>query len=140
MDDSETTADDVEQQTLLAERKICDGNVVLFQRKNSQRWQARIKLRDGKWETYSTKQKDFESAQKAAEERWRDIKYRQETGKIAVARKFSDVATVAKRELLDEYKRTDRDVLLDYAQVVDKYLSGWVCSNGISPPRQPRKP
>ena len=122
MDDSETTAIDVEQQTLLAERKICDGNVVLFQRKNSQRWQARIKLRDGKWETYSTKQKDFESAQKSAEERWRDIKYRQETGKIAVTRKFSDVATVSKRELLEEYERTGRDVLLDYAQVVDKYL------------------
>ena len=31
--------------------------------------------------------------------------------------------TVAKRELLDKYERTGRDVLLDYAQVVDKYLT-----------------
>ena len=104
MDDSQTNANDVEQQTLLAERKICDDNVVLFQRKNSQRWQARIKLRDGEWETYPTKQKDFESAQTAAEERWRDIKYCQETGKIAVTRKFSDVATVAVSGVMKLYE------------------------------------
>jgi hypothetical protein len=36
------------QESPLGERKIFDGNVVLFQRKNSKRWQARIKLQNSK--------------------------------------------------------------------------------------------
>jgi hypothetical protein len=55
-------------------------------------------------------------------ERWRDIKYWQKTGRITVTRKFGDIAKIAKRELLEDYERTDRDGLLDYAQVIDKYL------------------
>ena len=35
MVDGETNTANVERQTQLLERKICDGNVVLFQRKNS---------------------------------------------------------------------------------------------------------
>ena len=32
-----------------AERKICDGQVVLFKRQGSKRWQARIRRKIGTW-------------------------------------------------------------------------------------------
>jgi hypothetical protein len=41
-----------------SERKLCDGNVVLFRRKGSRRWQARIRRNTGRWVVYSTGQKD----------------------------------------------------------------------------------
>ena len=92
----------------IKDRTICDGNVVLFQRENSKRWQCRIRRNTGTWVDYSTKQTELKKAKKVAEKRYRDIKYRQETGKIDVTRRFSDVCKLARKELLAEYDDTGR--------------------------------
>jgi hypothetical protein len=63
---------------------LCHGAVVLFKRKNSKRWQARIRRSSGEWIVYSTKQKDIEQAAAVAEEKYRDIQYAQRTGRIDV--------------------------------------------------------
>ena len=106
----------------LKDRTICDGNVVLFRRDNSSNWQCRIKRFVGVWVDYSTNLSDFNKAKKAAEERYRDIKYRQETGKIDITRRFSEVCKVAKRELLSESESSGRILPKQLTQVIDKYL------------------
>ena len=115
------------------DRTICDGNVVLFQRENSKRWQCRIRRNTGTWIDYSTKQTDLKKAKKVAEERYRDIKYRQETGKIDITRRFSDVCKLARKELLAEYDDTGRMLAKQLVQVIDKYhiplLGKYQCHN-----------
>lgn len=115
------------------ERTICNGAVVLFKRKNSQRWQARIRRNAGEWVVYSTKQKDLEKASAIAEDKFRDIKYAQRTGKIDVTRKFSSICQFCRKELLEEAKRTERELPKDLVQVIDKYiepiLGAYMCHN-----------
>lgn len=106
----------------IKDRTICDGNVVLFPRGNSKRWQCRIRRYTGEWVDYSTKETDLEKAKQVAEERYRDIKYRQETGKIDVTRRFGDVARVVRRELQKESKKKGIRKYKDYVIVIDRYL------------------
>lgn len=106
----------------LNERTLCEGNVVLFKRANSKKWQYRIRQRQGRWHCYSTKQGDIDEASRIAEENYRDLKYREKTGKLVVTRRFSDVCKVAKRELMEEYENTGRLLAKNYIQVIDKYL------------------
>ncbi len=106
----------------LKDRTICNGNVVLFKRNRSANWQCRIKRYMGVWVDYSTNQSDFNKEKKAAEERYRDIKYQQEHGLIDITRRFSDVCKVAKKELLSEYESSGRILPKQLTQVIDKYL------------------
>lgn len=69
-----------------AERKICDGQVVLFRRQGSKRWQARIRRKIGTWVVFSTGQTDIEAAKSAAENKYRDIKYAQQMGRVDVTK------------------------------------------------------
>ena len=94
----------------IKDRTLCDGNVVLFQRENSKRWQCRIRRNMGTWVDYSTKQTELKKAKKVAEERYRAIKYRQETGKTDVTRRFSDVCKLARKELHAEHEDTGSNV------------------------------
>jgi hypothetical protein len=94
----------------------------LFPRQNSKRWQCRIRRHTGEWVDYSTKETDLEKAKKVAEERYRDIKYRQETGKIDVTRRFGDVARVVRRELQKESKDKGIRKYKDYVLVIDRCL------------------
>lgn len=84
-------------------------------------WQCRIQRLTGLWIDYTTGEADFDKAKAIAEEKYRDIKYRQETGKVDVSKRFSDVCKVARRELLDEYEKTGRAQLKDKVRVIDKY-------------------
>ncbi len=115
------------------ERTICNGAVVLFNRNNSKRWQARIRRNSGEWVVYSTKQADFDAAVAVAEERYREIQYAQKTGKIDVTRRFSSICQLCKKELLDEAERTGQQTPKNYAQVIDKYimpiLGSYMCHN-----------
>lgn len=100
-----------------SERTICNGAVVLFKRKNSQRWQARIRRNAGEWVVYSTKQKDFEKASAIAEDKFRGIEYAQRTGKIDVTRKFSSVCQFCRKELLEKAEHTNTQLPKDLVQV-----------------------
>ena len=115
------------------ERSICNGAVVLFNRNNSKRWQARIRRSSGEWVVYSTKQVDFDKAVAVAEERYREIQYAQKTGKIDVTRRFSSICKLCRKELLDEAIRTGQQTPKNYAQVIDKYiqpiLGSYMCHN-----------
>ena len=67
MEGADTGANQVKLNPLdTSERKICDGNVVLFRRQGSKRWQARIRRGVGTWVVFSTGQSDIEAAKPAA--------------------------------------------------------------------------
>ena len=118
-DDSTITT---KQALRVAERKICNGNVVLFKRARSRKWQCKVRRTTGKWVDYTTGTDDFNQATVIAEEKYRDIKYRQETGKVDITKRFRDVCQVAKKQLEAEYKKTGRTQLNDKVRVIDKYL------------------
>jgi len=118
----QSTAENAQQTKQLEERTICNGNVVLFKRERSKRWQARIKRYSGSWLQYSTGTADFRKAKANAEERYRDIRWRQDTGKVDISKRFKDVCHVAKNELEKEYDRTKRQQVKDKIRVIDKYL------------------
>lgn len=117
----------------LNERALCNGSVVLFKRKNSKRWQARIRRTSGEWVVCSTRQADIEEAAAVAEERFREIQYAQRTGKIDLTRKFSSICKLCRKELLYEAERTGQQTPKNYVQVIDKYISpilgGYLCHN-----------
>jgi len=68
-----------------------------------------------------------------ADERYRDIKYAQDKGRIDVTRKFNSVCQQCRKELLEENVRTGRVLLKDMTQVIDKYivpiLGSYMCHN-----------
>jgi integrase len=106
---------------------------VLFKRKNSKRWQARIRRHSGEWLVYSTKQADFEAAAAVAEERYRDIQYAQRTGKIDVTKRFSSLCKVCRKELLAKADSTGLELPKNLVQVIDRYidpiLGSYMCHN-----------
>ena len=112
---------------------MCNGAVVLFKRKNSKRWQARIRRSSGEWIVYSTKQKDIEQAAAVAEEKYRDIQYAQRTGRIDVTRRFSSVCKLVGRSFLKRQQRTQLMLPRNLVQVIDKYiepiLGSYMCHN-----------
>ncbi|MDP6587454.1 MAG: hypothetical protein QF535_22595 [Anaerolineales bacterium] len=112
------TSDTLKSRTL----DNCDGDVVLFQRTTSKRWQARIKRHTGIWVGFSTKETDFEKAKKVAEGRYRDIRHYQAEGKIDLTRRFSAVAQVVRRELNREARDKGIRKYRDYVLVIDRYL------------------
>ena len=119
--------------TDVGERSLCNGAVVLFERKNSKRWQARIRRHSGEWLVYSTKQADFDAAAAAAEERYRDIQYAQRTGKIDVTKRFSSICKLCRKELTAKAKATQLELPKNLVQVIDKYiepiLGSYMCHN-----------
>ncbi len=53
-----------------------DGNVVLYKRERSHRWQARLKLLNDKWKRISTKKSDVETAKEIACNRDDKVRFR----------------------------------------------------------------
>lgn len=104
-------------------RTIKDGNVVLFQRKHSQRWQARIRRFSGKWFDVSTNTKDFEKAKQIAERKYDAMLRSQQTGDVDLTRDFKDVARLTIRELQNELdKGVGKVVYESYILAINKYL------------------
>jgi integrase len=53
-----------------------DGNVVLYKRERSHRWQTRLKLPNDKWKRISTKKTDVETAKEIACDKYGEIRFR----------------------------------------------------------------
>ena len=104
-----------------AERKI-NNDVVLYKRENTSNWSARIKRYTGKWVRYSTGTSNLEKAKAIAEERYREMKYAQKTGKVDITKRFKDVCLIAKQQLEEEYAETERTQVKDKIRVIEKYL------------------
>jgi integrase len=112
--------------------KIRDGEVVLYRRGLSPKWQVRYKLPDNKWHRTSTRRTQIVEAKRVAAEAYDKARFRHSEGLNAVSRRFRDVAklTIEKMELAvkaGKGKRTYRD----YRQAIDNYLVPFFGSKSI---------
>ena len=80
--------------------KIRDGEVVLYRRGVSPKWQVRYKLPDNKWHRTSTRRTQLDEAKRVAGEAYDKARFRHSEGLNAVSRRFRDVAklTIAKMD------------------------------------------
>lgn len=105
------------------DRSVENGNVVLFQRKNSKVWQARLRRHSGTWITKSTGESDFDKAKASASGMYKQMIWRQENNEVDVTKKFKDVAELTKRLLQGELNSgTGKDVYRHYIKAIDNYL------------------
>src|ERR1019366_7283226 len=101
---------------------LLDGNIILSQRNESAKWQARFKV-EGRWIRVTTKEKDIKEAKKAAEELYLDARYRVKHELPAQTKRFKDVAKLA----IDRMQKAlaggqGKKVYRDYIQATNNYL------------------
>jgi len=121
---AKTSKNNAESKYTLAERTICEGNVVLYIRSdNDARWHARLKRKAGSWHRFSTKQTSLDKAKEVARERYLQLQDNVKNKRVVVERKFSDVCRVIKNELEAEYQRTHEHTLKTHIEVIDNYLA-----------------
>ena len=99
-----------------------DGDVVLYKRENSDKWQARYKLKN-KWHRISTKERNAEYAGKVACEEYDRARFLDDEDIVITSKKFGAVAKAVAESLqaqLDGGK--GKVVYQTYITVINKYL------------------
>lgn len=103
--------------------KLRDGEVVLYLRPESMRWQARFKLPDNQWHRITTKRTNIDEAMRIATDAYDRARYRHMEGVNAVSRRFRDVAELTIKLLDAETENGKGKVIYkDYKQVIRTYL------------------
>lgn len=100
-----------------------DGKVVLYRRAKSPKWQARLKIPNGKWHRMSTKETDLNLAKEIACDKYDDIRFRTKNNLSILTKKFSNVAQQTKKELTDQLLSGYGKVsYTHYIGAIDRYL------------------
>lgn len=103
--------------------RIRDGEVVLYRRGESTKWQARYKLPDNSWHRVSTKRSNLLEARRIAGEAYDKARFRFADGRVAVSRRFRDVANLTIERLRQaRASGQGRTTYIDYIQAIDNYL------------------
>jgi integrase len=101
---------------------ILDGEVRLYRRESSKRWQAAFSI-DGHVVRVSTGKRDLEEAKEYARDTYLEYKFRHKNNLPVVSKKFSDVARLA---IADMRKQLDaglgKRVYEDYIVCIERYL------------------
>jgi integrase len=100
-----------------------DGEVVLYRRENSGKWQARFKLADSKWHRISTKEKNLTYAINVATEAYDRARFLADEDIVLTSKKFGVVAAAVAKSLQDELDGGGgKSVYYTYITVIKKYL------------------
>ncbi len=100
-----------------------DGEVVLYRRENSGKWQARYKLSDKRWHRISTTEKNLDYASKVATEAYDRARFLAEEDVVITSKKFGAVANAVVKQLQDELDGGGgKSVYYTYITVINKYL------------------
>lgn len=103
--------------------KLRDGEVVLYKRPESSRWQARFKLPDGKWHHISTKRASLDEAGRIAGGAYDEARFRLKTGQSPISRRFKDVARLTIAELENaKAAGHGKAIHKDYKQALENYF------------------
>lgn len=104
--------------------KIRDGEVVLYRRPSSTRWQARYKIPGSSdWHRISTKQSNLEEAIRVAGTEYDRARFRRSEGLVPVSKRFRDVANLCVARLDKEMEAgLGKVAYRDYKQAINKYL------------------
>lgn len=112
--------------------KLRDGEVVLYKRKDSDKWQARFLTPNRTWQRISTKKVRIDDAKVVACEEYDRARFRDDEGLIAVSRRFRDVAKLAIQRMdLETASGRGKVAYKDYQQVIHKYLIPYFGSTHI---------
>ncbi|WP_375698434.1 tyrosine-type recombinase/integrase [Pseudophaeobacter sp. TrK17] len=101
---------------------LLDGEVKVYKRGNSKRWQATFKI-DQHWVRISTGKTDLEEAKTVARDHYLNYKFRAKHDLPVVTKRFEDVAKLA---IADMQRQLDagagRKVFKDYIKALNKYF------------------
>ena len=101
---------------------LLDGEVKVYKRGNSKRWQATFKI-DDHWVRISTGKRYLEEAKTVARDQYLDYKFRSKHDLPIVTKRFEDVARLA---IADMQKQLDagagRKVFKDYIKAINLYF------------------
>lgn len=110
-----------------------DGNVVLYKRDRSKRWQSRIKLPNDKWKRISTKKTDLKDASEYAGEKYDEYRFRIKSNLPLETRRFKDVANLAIKEMNEELDSGyGKKTYLHYIGALERYLIEFFGNQSIS--------
>ena len=100
-----------------------DGNVVLFLRSDSERYQARCKLPNGKWKRFATGENNIKKASRIACDKYDELKVLSKRKIAFDTRRFSDVAKLAIREMETELDAGyGKKSFVDYISALGNYF------------------
>ena len=101
---------------------ILDGEVRVYRRERSKRWQAAFVI-DGDTIRISTGKRDLSEAKEYARETFLEYKFRHKNDLPVVTKKFSDVAKLAIAEMRKQLDAgLGRKVFADYIVCIERYL------------------
>ena len=108
-----------------------DGEVVLYRRRFSQRWQARFKLADGLWRRVTTRHKNVDYAARRACEAYDRARFLADEHLPIVTRRFDSVARAALEEMRAQLKAGQgKSVYHTYISSIERYLIlNWIKIN-----------
>ncbi len=99
------------------------GEVVLYKRGDSKRWQARFKLKDLKWHRLATKQQNLQYAAQTACEAYDRARFLFDANVPISSKRFDVVARLAIEEMEGQIASGNgKSVYNDYITVTKKYL------------------
>jgi hypothetical protein len=99
------------------------GEVVLYKRGDSKKWQARFKLKDLKWHRLATRQQNLHYAAEAACEAYDRARFLFEANVPISSKRFDVVARLAVEEMEAQIASGNgKSVYNDYITVTKKYL------------------
>lgn len=110
-----------------------NGEVVLYKRGDSKRWQARFKLKDLKWHRVATKHVNIQYAAETACEAYDRARFLFDEKIPITSKRFDSVADIA----VDEMERqlaagVGKSVYNDYISVIKKYLKPFFGAKSIN--------
>ena len=99
------------------------GEVVLYRRPDSQRWQARFKLKDMQWRRTATKHVNLQYAAQTACEAYDRARFLFDENIPIASKRFDAAANLAVEELNKQLAaKVGKSVYKDYVTVINKYL------------------
>jgi integrase len=110
-----------------------NGEVVLYKRGDSKRWQARFKLKDLKWHRVATKHVNIQFAAETACEAYDRARFLYDEKIPITSKRFDSVADIAVEEMEKQLKAgVGKSVYNDYISVIKKYLKPFFGAKAIN--------
>ena len=100
-----------------------EGNVVLYIRERSKKFQARLKMENEKWKRISTGESNLKKASVIACEKYDELRFKIKNEIIVDTRRFKDVAQLAISEMEKELESGyGKKSFVDYIQALNNYF------------------
>lgn len=100
-----------------------DGNVVLYRRGRSSRWQARFKMPDNSWKRISTGKNSIRDASEVACDKYDEMRFRLKSNLPLDTRRFEDVAKLTIEQMEMELDAGyGKKTYLHYIGAINRYL------------------